>query len=72
MSQPHSLTGLVLLALVVGEASAEAYVDPGTASYTFQIIAGAVLGGAYLLRTYWNRVMTSFRSLVRRDVPRND
>ena len=61
------LLSIVLLLLVISERPAEAYIDPGTASYVFQVIAGAVLGGVVLLRTYWNRVMTTVRSLVSRD-----
>jgi hypothetical protein len=60
----------VLLLLVISEGSAEAYIDPGTASYVFQAIAGAILGGVFLLRTYWSRVVTTVRSLVSRDAAR--
>jgi hypothetical protein len=59
----------VVLLLAISERPAEAYIDPGTASYVFQVIAGAVLGGVFLLRTYWTRVVTSVRSLVSRDHP---
>ena len=59
-----------VLLLVIAERPAEAYIDPGTASYVFQVLAGAVLGGIFLLRTYWNRVVTTVRSLVSRDAAR--
>ena len=61
------LMSIVLLLLVTSERSAEAYIDPGTASYVFQVIAGAILGGVFLLRTYWSRIVTTVRSLVSRD-----
>jgi hypothetical protein len=64
------LVSIVLLLLVISERSAEAYIDPGTASYVFQVIAGAILGGVFLLRTYWSRVVTTMRSLVSRDAAR--
>ena len=64
------LLSIVLLLLVITERSAEAYIDPGTASYVFQAIAGVILGGVFLLRTYWNRVVTTVRSLVSRDAAR--
>ena len=72
MSKPLflPLVGSVFLLLVISERPAEAYIEPGTASYVFQVIAGAVLGGVFLLRTYWNRVATRFRALVTRDVAR--
>jgi hypothetical protein len=65
------LLSSVFLLLVISERPAEAYIDPGTASYVFQVIAGAVLGGVFLLRTYWSRVVTSVRSLVSRDDARH-
>ena len=64
------LVSSVFLLLVISERPAEAYIDPGTASYVFQVIAGAVLGGVFLLRTYWSRVMTTVRSMVSRDAVR--
>lgn len=64
------LVSIVLLLLVTSERPAEAYIDPGTASYVFQVIAGAILGGVFLLRTYWSRVVTTVRSLVSRDAAR--
>jgi hypothetical protein len=64
------LMSIVLLLLVISEGSAEAYIDPGTASYVFQVIAGAILGGVFLLRTYWSRVVTTVRALVSRDAAR--
>ena len=72
MSKTHvlPLVSSVFLLLVISERSAEAYIDPGTASYVFQVIAGAVLGGVFLLRTYWSRVMTTVRSMVSRDAVR--
>jgi hypothetical protein len=64
------LMSIVLLLLVMTERSADAYIDPGTASYAFQVIAGAILGGVFLLRTYWDRVVTTLRSVVSRDAAR--
>jgi hypothetical protein len=72
MSNARFLPSLcsVFLLLVISERSAEAYIDPGTASYVFQVVAGAVLGGVFLLRTYWSRVVMSVRSMVSRDPAR--
>ncbi len=61
------LMSIVLLLLLLFERPAEAYIDPGSASYLFQLVAGALLGGLFLLRTYWSRVVTTLRSLVSRD-----
>ena len=63
------LLSIMLLLLVLFEHPAQAYIDPGSASYLFQLVAGVLLGGVFLLRTYWSRVLTTVRSLVSRDVP---
>jgi predicted ATPase len=64
------LITIVPLLLILAENPAEAYVDPGTASYLFQLLTAAALGGIYLLRTYWSRLITGVRSLVSRDPAR--
>jgi hypothetical protein len=43
---------LVLCVLALGERSAEAYVEPGSASYLFQLVAGGVLGAIFLIRSF--------------------
>jgi hypothetical protein len=69
-AQAVPVLGIVLLLLMLFERPAHAYIDPGSASYVFQILAGALLGGVFLLRTYWTRVVTTIRSLVSRDIAR--
>lgn len=64
------LMSIVVLLVVLFERPAHAYIDPGTASYLFQVAAGALLGGVFLLRTYWTRVVTTVRSLMSRSAGR--
>ena len=35
---------------------AHAYVDPGTGSYVFQLLVGALLGAAVALKVFWRRI----------------
>jgi cytochrome b561 len=35
---------------------AHAYVDPGTGSYVFQILIGALLGAAVAVKLWWRRL----------------
>jgi hypothetical protein len=62
----------VLLLLAVAERPAEAYVDPGSASYIFQLAMGALLGGIFVVRTYWSRLVTAVRSVVSRGAARTE
>ena len=63
---------IVPLLLVVVSRPAEAYVDPGSASYVFQLAMGALLGGIFVLRTYWTRLVTAIRSVVSRGAARTE
>lgn len=56
------MTVVVLLLLAIAERPAEAYVDPGSASYVFQLLAGTALGAIFAVRMYWDRVKTFMRT----------
>jgi hypothetical protein len=55
--------GALSLFLLVGVAQqpVHAYIDPGSASYAFQIVTGGILGGLFLVKTYWARLTSSVR-----------
>lgn len=36
---------------------AHAYLDPGTGSYIFQLVIAGVIGGSFLVKTYWRRII---------------
>ncbi len=48
-----------------------AYLDPGTGSFLFQLLIGAVVSGAFLLKVYWKKV-TRFFSKEGADVDDDD
>lgn len=56
------MAAVVLLLVAIVERPVEAYIDPGSASYVFQLIAGTLLGALFALRMYWDRVRTFVRS----------
>ena len=37
--------------------NAHAYLDPGTGSYVFQVVAGALLGAAVAVKVFWSRLV---------------
>ena len=49
-----SALGLVVLMLI--PTAALAYIDPGTGSFVIQGIIGAVIGGAFAIKLYWNKI----------------
>ncbi len=54
---------LVFVYVLLVAAPAHAYVDPGTGSYVFQLIIGALLGAGVAIKMYWKR---NWLSLTRR------
>jgi hypothetical protein len=37
-----------------------AYVDPGTGSYLVQLLIATMLGGLFVLKTYWRKIADFF------------
>lgn len=52
----HILMMLLLLSLF--PTVAYAYLDPGTGSYVFQVLVGALLGGAFAIKMFWRNIKT--------------
>ncbi|MFN2127388.1 MAG: hypothetical protein ACK2TU_05965 [Anaerolineales bacterium] len=44
-----------------------AYLDPGSGSFILQLIVASLLGGLFLMRRYWNKIISFFRNLFTRD-----
>lgn len=54
------VVALALVFQVALVADANAYLDPGTGSFIFQMIIAMVLGSAFALKTYWQRIKAMF------------
>jgi hypothetical protein len=52
--------------LLIAPLGAHAYIDPGTGSFIFQVIAAAVLGTAFNFKFFWRKIKSfsvSFKQL---------
>jgi hypothetical protein len=38
-----------------------AYLDPGSGSFILQLILASLLGGLFILKTYWKKISSFFR-----------
>lgn len=47
--------------------SGNAYLDPGSGSFLLQILLAALLGGLFVLRSYWGKVKTFFANLFSKE-----
>jgi uncharacterized membrane protein len=54
-----------LAAMLIFAGRAEAYVDPGSASYVFQVVSGLILAAGFLVRHYWARLKDTARRVFR-------
>lgn len=43
--------------------NAFAYLDPGTGSYVFQALLAVVIGAAFTIKIYWQKLTGFFRSI---------
>ncbi len=50
-----------MLLLFAGDA--QAYLDPGTASFFFQMVVASILGALLVLKMYWRKVKATAKSL---------
>ena len=44
-----------------------AYLDPGSGSYLIQLLIAGLLGGAFVIRAFWGKILTFFRGLLNRE-----
>ncbi|HEX9817921.1 MAG TPA: hypothetical protein VGA89_03490 [Patescibacteria group bacterium] len=42
----------------------QAYLDPGTGSYITQLIIGGLVGGLYLLKVYFSKIVSFIKGLL--------
>ncbi len=52
---------LILLVWLIAPGQALAYLDPGTGSALIQMLVAAVMGGLFVLRMYWRKLVTLFK-----------
>ena len=54
---------LTVILILCSVSKAHAYIDPGTGSYIIQVIIGGLLGAAFALKVYWEKVRAYFSKL---------
>ena len=47
---------IVLYVSAIAIPAAFAYIDPGTGSYIFQVVVGALLAAALAVKVFWRRI----------------
>ncbi|GAB4284838.1 MAG: hypothetical protein Kow0029_31540 [Candidatus Rifleibacteriota bacterium] len=55
--------------------AAHAYIDPGTGSFVFQLLISALVGGIFILKTYWQKLKNwiyGSKSMKSDEIPDNN
>lgn len=58
------LVVLALFVLLAVPRPSHAYLDPGSASYTLQMLIGLALSAAFVIKTYWAKLKRFVSGLV--------
>ena len=51
------------LAILIVPANVYAYLDPGSGSYIVQIIVASLLGGVFIIKTFWDKIKLYAKSI---------
>ena len=64
----HILKLLVLCicAYLAFPSEAQAYLDPGTGSYLFQILIASLIGAAFAAKLFWKNIVEGLKKLFNR------
>ncbi len=56
---------IIVLVAFFAVAPLHAYIDPGSASYVFQLVVGSALGALFVVRSYWGGLKTYIGRVLR-------
>ena len=62
------ISDLILDTLLGPVGRANAYLDPGSGSVLLQLLLAALLGGGFLIKAYWRKIINFFRKLTGKEV----
>jgi hypothetical protein len=63
---PSELAGTVAIGIVALTVELEAYIDPGTGSYLFQLAIAGLLAALYTIKRYWHTIRDTVGPLIAR------
>ncbi|HCR81155.1 MAG TPA: hypothetical protein DIV47_01585 [Candidatus Pacebacteria bacterium] len=57
---------LLLFITLIFPPRVQAYLDPGTGSYITQLLIGSLVGGLYLIKVYFSKIVAFIKSLLQK------
>jgi len=61
ISNLTAITGKLPLEILAGQ---PAYLDPGSGSFILQILLASLLGGLFVMRSYWGKLWNFLRKVI--------
>jgi len=59
------MTTMSFVAEILNKAD-PAYLDPGSGSFILQLLLAALVGGLFIIKTYWKKITDFFRKIFSR------
>jgi hypothetical protein len=56
---------ITILFLNFSTSKVGAYLDPGTGSYFLQMAIGGIVGGVFILKTFWHSIKNWFQRIIK-------
>ena len=69
-ADPFRLLAALVLLFFLFPQRANAYLDPGTGSYLFQLMAAFFFGALFALKIFWTKIKTFFKNIFSRGLKR--
>jgi hypothetical protein len=61
------MTFFLFIILLIFPPKVQAYLDPGTGSYITQLLIGGLVGGGYLVKVYFHKIINFFKKNKSKD-----
>jgi hypothetical protein len=65
--KPSRILTVLLVSMFFYHQSAYAYIDPGTGSYFFQLLIGALLSAGFVVKLYWSKIKKRLSGLSKKN-----
>jgi hypothetical protein len=62
-----TILAMLLIFIVITEENAFAYLDPGTGSFVLQMLIAGVLGGLFVIKTYWRKIKFFIKKIFNKE-----
>ena len=63
MNKLLNITLYIFALLIISTQNANAYIDPGSGSYFFQMLVASLFGATYAVKLYWDKITSQIKKV---------